>query len=519
MFAPDYSPAIQFRVHCGAAGYYTGVITMAWAWRIALLTVGIHLICNQRYGYFRDELYFLAAAEHLDWGYVDFAPLVAWIARLSRSLFGDSLSSIRLFPALAHGALVVLSGLLAREMGGGRYAAGLAAACTLLAGGYLLLGNFLSMNAFEPLFWMGFVLFILRALERSDPRWWLAAGVAAGLGLQNKHSMLFFGFAVTAGLILSPHRRQFLTPWPWLAGAIAIALFLPNLIWQAQRGFPTIELLRNVQTTGKNVVLNPVEFFGQQVLGMSPATILVWGAGLIWLLRSRFRWLGLSYVLVLAMLIAMKGKNYYLFPAYGMLFAGGGIAWEQRGRWARIAIPATVVLLSLPVIPIVLPVLEPAALVAYIETIGIAPPKTEVGHQGALPQHFGDQFGWPEMAAKVADVYRELPPGDRAKVAIFGSNYGEAGAIDFFGPALGLPKAISPHQHYWVWGPRDATGEVVIAITRTPPERLAQRFASCEVKARASHPFAMAEEQVPIYVCRGLNQPMHELWREIRVWN
>jgi len=222
--------------------------------------LGLHLLTSVRhYGYFRDELYYLDMARHLDWGYVDAPPLVALYARVALAL-GGSLAALRILPALAGTALIALSMLIARELGGGRYAQLLTGVALLLAPGRLVSDSLMTMNAFEPLFWMGCVLVLARILRTGDSRLWLWFGALAGLGLENKHSTLFFGFAVTVALLLSPQRREFLKPWIWIAGGIAVALFLPNLIWQIRRHFPTLEDLENVRREGKNVVLGPLAF-------------------------------------------------------------------------------------------------------------------------------------------------------------------------------------------------------------------------------------------------------------------
>src|SRR5947209_11126929 len=224
----------------------------------------LHLFTSVRhYGYFRDELYYLDMARHLDWGYVDCAPLIALYAKLAL-LMGGSLAALRLLPAMAGTALVALSILIAREFGGGRFAQFFAGLAVLLAPGILMMDSLLTMNAFEPLFWMGCVLVVARILRTGESRLWLWFGVLAGLGLENKHSTVFFGFAVVAGLLLTRHRREFLKPWIWIAGALALALFLPNLIWQVRHHFPTLEDLQNVRREGKNVALGPAAFTLQQ---------------------------------------------------------------------------------------------------------------------------------------------------------------------------------------------------------------------------------------------------------------
>ena len=246
----------------------------------------LHLFTSVRhYGYFRDELYYLDMARHLDWGYVDAAPLVAVYAKIAL-LMGGSLAALRILPALAGTALVALSILIAREFGGGRYAQFLAGLAVLLAPGVLVVDSLMSMNAFEPLFWMGCVLVVARILRTGNSRLWMWFGVLAGLGLENKHSTLFFGLALAVAVLLV-RPRELLKPWIWIAGAIALALFAPNLVWQIKRHFPTLEDLENVRREGKNVVLPPLGFLKQQILVMQPILFPVWLLGAFWLLRER----------------------------------------------------------------------------------------------------------------------------------------------------------------------------------------------------------------------------------------
>lgn len=523
MTTPIITPAHQSHI---AESRWTSSLAIAFYFALAKLL--IHFLFNGGYGYFRDELYFLACGEHLDWGYVDHAPMIALVAKLSRAALGDSLFAIRFLPAVAGAVKVLLTGLLGREFGGRRFSVALACLCVVLAPVYLTIDNLLSMNAFEPVFWMGCVYFIVLAINRQDSRFWIGFGLLAGLGLQNKHSMLIFGLAVFIGLVASPARRFFADKWLWIAGALAFLIFLPNIIWERQHEWATLELLNNVKTVGKNVTLSPLEFIGQQILFLLPLTLPVWLAGLWFFFfdadGKRYRLLGITYLALLLLMIMMKGKNYYLAPVYPMLFAGGAVFWERLlagkryARWLRVAYPLILVAGGALLAPMSLPILPVETFIRYQQTLGIKPPRSEVGHIGPLPQHFGDMFGWPEMVEVVASVYHNLPAGERGLTAIYASNYGEAGAIDFFGPRYGLPKAISPHQNYFLWGPRDYTGAVLI-ILQADREELERGCRSVEEAATLNHPFAMAEEHYTIFICRGLKQPLSQLWPSLKHWN
>ena len=502
--------------------------SMMIAWLLAGAAVLLQMLTNGRYGYFRDELYFLACGDHLAWGYVDFAPLVALLTRVSRMVLGDSLHAIRFLPALAQGAEIVLTGLITRELGGKRFAIFLACVCVLMAPGILNNATHLSMNPFEPLFWMGCVYFLLRAINGDQPKMLVWCGVMLGLGLENKHSTAFFLVSLVAGLLVTPARRLIFTKWFWIAAAVALLIFLPNLLWQVQHHFPTLEAQRNVKATHKNVELAPLAFFRQQVMMLNRASVLVWMTGLGFLLlgsRTKpWRALGITYLVFLGIMMALKGKDYYLAPIYPMLYAAGGVFWEtlteaRTGlRWVRVALPAVVILVGAIAVPLVVPVLPVEKIVPYMGALGIKMSRTEVQDHGPLPQHFGDEFGWPEMVSEVAKVYNALPAEQRAKTGILAGTYGDAGAIDFFGPRVGLPKSISAHQNYYLWGPREYTGESLIFL-HYDLEDVQRWCQSVQLGPKLDPYYGMGEEHYTILVCYGLKKPLAEVWPRFKVWN
>ncbi len=498
------------------------------AWILGAFGFLLQMATNGRYGYFRDELYYGACSNHLAFGYVDFAPLIAWLARASRLLFGDSLHAIRLLPALAFGAEVTLTGYLTRELGGRKWAIFLACVSVLLAPTILGNGTHLAMNALEPLFWMGCLYILLVALNRQQPALLVYCGVLLGFGLLNKHSTIFFLGALLVGLALTPERRVFASKWFWAAAAIAFLIALPNVVWQYAHHFPTLEDLRNVKATHKNVELPPLPFFLQQIMMLNPITDLVWIAGLAYLFlhrnAKRFRFDGFTYIAFLAVMMALKGKDYYLAPIYPMLFAAGGVFWETlsedrpRLRWLRVALPAVVIAVCLLSVPLALPILPPDRIVPYMNALGIHMSRTETSMQGILPQHFADEFGWPEMVAQVAQVYNALPADERVKTAILAGNYGGAGAIDFFGARYGLPKSISAHQNYYFWGPRDYTGERIIMLEWSLKD--AQYWCgSVEKGPRVEPYYGMGWEHYDILICHNFRMPLSEAWPRLKTWN
>jgi hypothetical protein len=489
---------------------------------LCAVKLGLHLFTSVRhYGYFRDELYYLDLARHLDWGYVDCAPLIAVYAKAAL-LMGGSLAALRIIPAIAGVALIVITMLLARELGGERYAQLLAGLAILLAPAYLAADSLLTMNAFEPLYWMACALVLARILRMGESRLWLWFGVFAGLGLENKHSTLSFGFCVVVALLLTQYRREFAKRWIWIAGAIALALFLPNIIWQIRHHFPTIEDLGNVRRMGKNAVVGPMAFIKEQILEMGPILLLVWLTGLVWLLRKRaWRVLGLTFVIFFVLMEVAHGKSYYVHPIYPILFAGGAIAIEEwltnRPAWTRATVAAVLVIVSLPLVPITTWMLSPEHLLAYQNAIGFKPAKQEVHHESLLMQPVADQFGWPEMVREVAGIYDLLPSAERAETGIWAGNYGEAGAINLFGPQYGLPRAYSRHQNYWYWGPPPQVYKNLIVL-EWDHDDVADNCTSYQPFDHYER-WGMGEENTPIYLCRGVKFDIQQIWWNSHHWN
>jgi Dolichyl-phosphate-mannose-protein mannosyltransferase len=493
---------------------------------IAVVKLALHLLADRNYGYLNDELYYMACARHLAWGYVDQPPLIVFVTWLVRAVLGDSLSAIRLLPALSGTARVLLTGLITRELGGGGFAQGLAALCVLVAPGFLALDHFLTMNSFEPLFWMGCAWLGIRMIRTANTKLWLWFGLLAGVGLENKHSMAMFGFGVVVGLLLTEQRRILRTKWLWIGGAVAFLLFLPNLLWNIQNGFPFLELQENIRQAGRNVALSPARFLSEEALTMLPLTVPVWLGGLWFFFARRegkpFRFLGWAFVVTAVTIMALDPRVYYLFPAFPILFAAGGVLWEQRLAnprlgWLKPAYGALMVLTGALLAPTLIPLLPPETYIRYAAATHLQQPRIENYDLGPLPQLFADQFGWPEIAATAAGVYNSLPPRIRARTAIFGENYGEAGAIDLFGPRYGLPPAISGHQNYYLWGPRGYTGESMIVMGRN--DALTSQCNSVRKMAHVSQPYAMPRENLDIFYCEGLRQPLIQLWPRLKNWN
>jgi hypothetical protein len=494
---------------------------------IALASVLLHLAFLRSYGWFRDEFYYVVCGRHLDFGYVDHPPFVALVARLVTSVFGDSLAALRLVSALCGAVLIVLGGRLARELGGGVFAQGLAALCVLITPTYLSIFHIFTMNGFDFLFWTLGALVLARIVKTGNARLWLLFGLVAGLGLQNKHSMLFFGLGVFAGVLLTPERRHLRSPWIWAGAGIAALLFQPNVLWEVAHGWPTLEFARNA-AEHKNVALSPVAFMLQQVLLMHPLTLPLWLLGLGWYFFSRagrpFRILGWIYLTVLAVLLTQSSKPYYLAPTYPLLFAAGATAvegWLLRLRrpWLRPALAGTIVLLLVAggavLAPLAMPILPVERFILYQRALGLEASSGERHRLGELPQHFADMHGWPEIVDEVARVYRTLPPEEQARTAIYGQNYGVAGAVDVLGRARGLPGAVSGHNSYYLWGPPQGIETVIVVGGDEEDHRAA--FASVEKAGEIRCGYCMPfEDRQAVFVCRGLKMPLRDLWPRVK---
>lgn len=488
---------------------------------LGLATLGVHLIANGHYGFFRDELYFIVCGRHPAWGYVDQPPLVPLLAAGSYALSGGLLLAFRLLPALVLAMTVAATAEFARVIGGGRFAQWLAGLCTLLAPIFLIQGVLFGTDMFQALTWLALVWVLVRLEQTGDERWWLAFGLITGFSLETKYAVAFFLVALAIGLLATPQRKSLLRPWVYLGALVAAVIVLPNVLWQQAHGWPFLELAA-AGANGKNAVLSPLAYFEQQCLLVAPLGMVVALCGL-WAgaVRPRLmaaRAVAIACLVLFALFDSAHGKAYYLAPVYPALLAFGAQRIEQwfSKAVARGAALAAVVVLGALTAPLTLPVLPIRTFIRYEQTIGITPSSGERLKIGALPQYYADMFGWRDMAAKVAKVYWSLPPGDRARAVFFGNNYGEAAAIDVFGRRLGLPPAISGHNNYYLWGPRGHDGSVIIIIGGST-QHYAELFRSYRIAGRIASPYAMPyETDKPVYVLRGMKEPLQKYWPHVK---
>jgi len=490
-------------------------------WIAAFAFFGLQLGFGPRYPVFRDEFYYLACADHLAMGYVDHPPLSILILAGWRSVFGDSLLSLRVLPSLAGGAIVLLTSALAGALGGSSFARTMAAVSVLAAPSLFGIAGFYSMNAFDFLFWLASFHLVLR-LCRLEPaeatRTWIALGGVLGFGPLNKISVFALGAGIATVLLATSLRGHLRTRGPWIAAAITLGLFAPHVIWQIQNDWPTAEFISNAGRL-KNVSLGPWGFFAAQFLDFGPLNALFWIPGLIWLLFFPGAGPGRSLGLIfgVAFLTFMNGKAYYLAPAMLAPLAAGAVVaeiWISRIQraWARPTVLVALLLSAAVPLPVVVPLLKAEALGPYLQDIGIVPKAAERSALGVLPQHIADRFGWEELTGIVAGAWNSLSTEERAQAIIATSNYGEAGAINYYGRALGLPRAVSQHNNFFLWGPGNTAATTVITVGMSRQDLLGSFDEVVEVTA-LTHPLAMPyEREHPVTICRRAKRPLMELW-------
>ena len=501
-------------------------------WGIAAAFLVLHVVTNlvTPYGIQRDEFLYFAMGDHLRLWHMDFPPAIAILSVVSRFLLGDSLVALRAVPALAASASAVLAALLARELGGGRFAQGFAALAVVASVFFQRAGNLFQPVILDALWWAAAFLALARlcTLETSPAgapraaatrRWWLLLGVAGGIGLLTKFSILFFGFGVLIGLLATPWRRSLRTPWPWLALLVAVAIGSPTLVGQISLGWPLAGQMRDLRQTQLGHVSVAGFFLTQLMFG--PAMLVgAWGAGaLLFAPRlRRFRPLAWTVLAVWITLVVLHGKAYYVAATYPALFAAGGVALEAVRRRRLGAVLRQVAIWStaaygLLVLPLGVPIVAPAPLERYIHEIGaVEALRDNQGVLGRLPQDYADMLGWKARAAAVAQAYDALPPAERAEAVIIANNWGEAGALEFYGPRLGLPQVICAAGSFYDWGPGPRPGRVAVTIGESR-EGLRRMYDSIEAGPHLVNPLTVREERdLTVYIGRKPKTTLQAIW-------
>jgi len=487
---------------------------------IVLARVVIYFVAAPNYGYFRDEMYYLACGEHPAWGYIDQPPLIAWMAWLLEHTIGVSLYAMRLLPMLADVGCIVMTALLARKLGGGFWAMLLSSLAVLVAPIYLSFSQLFTMNAFDPLLWILIAWFLVDLVQTGKERNWLWIGVLTGITLLNKYEVLFLLPGILAGVVFSQLRRSFVRPWFWTGCVIATLISLPNFLWQLHRDFPFVQLVTSVRKNGRDVMLAPLPYLAQQaeMIGFVSSLLVILA---LWFFISpqgrRYAILFWGFMSVLGCMLVLKGKFYYVAPVYPIVFAPGAVSLERltaepATKWFRPVYALTMLLVGALIAPTAIPLLSIKGYIAYTKKLGIQQQKFENQPESQLPQIYADMVGWEERVKIVANYVHSLPPDEQKITAIGASNYGDAGAVDLFGSKYGLPKAISTASNYRIWGPREYTGESLILMDEGSPEKYEGHCKSLKLVARPDNPYVRPDENLPIYHCVGLTPNVQSLW-------
>jgi 4-amino-4-deoxy-L-arabinose transferase-like glycosyltransferase len=476
---------------------------------LAALRLLLHTLTNGQYGFHRDELATLDDARHLAWGYIAYPPLTPFVARVALALFGSAPAAVRFFTALAQCVVMVLAGLMARELGGGRAAQIVAALAVALSPVSITAGHLFQYVSFDFLWGVLAVYFVIRLLESGNGRWWMAVGAAIGLGLMTRYTIAWLVAGLAVGFLVTPARKLLMSKWLVAGAGIALVIILPNLIWQASHGFISIDFLQSIHARDIRIGRTDGFLWKQLLVPASPFTIPLWIAGLFFFFRKpageRYRALGWTFVAALALFTAAHARDYYTAPLYPMLIAAGAVLYEHWPRWAKglnwagLAVAfALAVAFLLPVSPV------------NSRLFNIA-----IRVNGDLRE----EIGWPDLVDAVAKIHDSLPAPERSIAGILTSNYGEAGAIELYGPAHGLPQPFSRVNSFWLRGYGDHPPQTLILVGFSP--RFVQNnFVTCESEGTISNRYGVANEETEedkyLWVCRGLRQPWPDFWRKIR---
>jgi 4-amino-4-deoxy-L-arabinose transferase-like glycosyltransferase len=478
---------------------------------IAALRLLLHTLTNGQYGFHRDELATLDDARHLDWGYVAYPPFTPFLARVALSLFGSAPAAVRFFTALAQCASMVVAGLMARELGGSRRAQIVAALAVAVSPISMSAGHLFQYVSFDFLWSVLLVYFVIRLLNSDDPRWWVAIGAAIGLGLMTRYTIAWLVAGLLVGFLLTPARSRFMSGWLLAGAGVTLVMFLPNLIWQARHDFISIDFLRTIHA--RDIMIGRTDGFlwKQLVVPAHPFTIPLWIAGLFFYFRKpegvRYRVLGWTFVAAMVLFTVTRARDYYTAPLYPMLLAAGAVLSDRWARWARGLTWAGLAVAFGLGVAFVLPVA----------------PLNSRWFQASINVNGGlrEEIGWQELVETIAKIRDSLPIEERAAAGILTGNYGEAGAINLYGGAHGLPQALSHVNSFWLRGYGDPPPQTLIVVG-FPQEFVEANFTTCESKGTISNRFGVANEETEdhkyLWVCRGLREPWPEFWQKIKAW-
>lgn len=483
---------------------------------LALCIVVLHIFTNGQYGFHRDELQTLDDARHMAWGFVAYPPVTPAIERLSLMLFGTSLIGLRLFAALGQGVVILLTGGMARELGGKRLAQIVAALAVAIAPLAIFAGTEFQYTSFDYLWWVCLSYSMIRLLGSGDPRWWLAIGAAIGIGMMTKYGILFYVGGLAGGVLLTPARNYLKSAWLWAGIAVALLIFLPNLIWEIRHDFITLDFLRHIHARDVRIGRTAGFVKGQFLISTNIFEAPLWLAGILYFFfdpgAKRYRLVAWMFVIPFALFVVAKGRAYYLAPAYPMLFAGGAVWGERwiaslRIGWSRV------------VRGLVFGALATGGALACAILLPILPIDSSrniaIRHNGDLRE----EVGWTELVATVAHIRNSLPASDQANLGILAQNYGEAGAVNLYGGSYGLPQAISGVNSFRLRSYPDSQPQTLIVIGFSR-DFMNSNFQSCELAGHNGNPYGIKNEESTdhpdIFVCRLLRTPWSEFWKKFQ---
>jgi len=487
----------------------------------ALCFLVMTLLTAGRYGFYGDELYYIACSKHLDFGYVDHPPLVALLTFIERSIFGETKFGLRFLSGLAGAVTVLFSAKIAGMLGGGKLARSLAALSICFAVAFPAMSSFFSMNPVDITLCTVFIYLLSRTIAVPSPEKWIKLGVLFGAGLLNKYTFLVLGFSVLLSLIITKRWDVLKSSWMYVGSMMSIVMFLPHVMWQIRNGWPTLEFMHNAAEF-KNLSLSPFAFLLQLTIGLNPFMLPLWLSGLLYLLLrkeiKKFRFLGWIAVVFLLVYLVQNSKIYYVFPIFPLLLSSGAVAVERfsqnyRVGWPKWVMGSAMVISGTVLMPLAVPILPVPQFVSYAKSLGLWNLiRMEKGEGDVMPIHFVYRLGWEELVDSVSTAYNALPQNEKGECAILASWYGIAGAIDHFGPEHGLPNAICPRNNYWMWGPRNYSGDVVLAVGYDA-QFLNQFFDSVVRVSYFKNPYAYDAE---IYLCKRPRAPLSEMWIRLK---
>jgi len=504
---------------------------------LALFAISLHLTFNHRFGYYRDELYFIDCAHHLAWGFVDQPPLVPLLVWMTAPV-DYALWAMRLVPAILSGVTVLLGCAIARELQGGLFSEALTGIALTLAPAYLLLGYGLSTEFLSPAAWSAVLFLTIRLVNTKNERLLIAIALVVALAMYAKYSIAACAAALALALVITGHGRLLLSKWLVLGIVLVTVTLLPNALWQWDHGLPMLGVIHGDQVNrhalangaileSSNPAANTLYFAATQLVYQNPLLSIIWIWGLVafaWGARNaKYRFLAIAYGLLVSLIVATVGRGYYLTGFYPTLLAGGAVAIEdvlrRKPRWAQPVLLGFAIVVAAVMVPFALPVFSLPTYTRYEIAIGLSRRAPADDKYHLVNPVYADQLGWEDMTKMVAQVYHSLPPAQRAGTAIFADRYAYAGAIDFYGPRYGLPPVISPNNSYYLWGTRGYSGNSVIAVGATDYRLLLHAFGTVRQIAVYRNEYRwILEGPLPIYLCTHPNAPLVKLWPSFKYY-